>query len=126
RAEQAKLSAQVGEAKVTRVTEEYKTGLFEQPGTLVDVMETMVNDTANLAAEAQGAAAAQNIQKKNIAEMFTEEVEQQYVDADNNTVTRNVPSARAQELLNIAASVDEYGEMRAQASATSTLNEITT
>ncbi|MDB5180342.1 MAG: rane protein of unknown function [Candidatus Saccharibacteria bacterium] len=112
RAEKAKINAQVSETELNRTIEEYKTGKLERNGELNDIMASMVNGVEQLAAEAQGSQAAQNIQKKNIAEAFTE------VDADGERTDR------AQELLDIAASVDQYGEVRAEAGALSTLEKI--
>ncbi|MES2631254.1 MAG: hypothetical protein V4611_04840 [Patescibacteria group bacterium] len=113
RAETAKLASQISETRLSRTIEEYKTGEITRTGELDTLMTTMVNDVAELAAEAQGSQAAQNIQKKNIAEAFTE------VDA-----TTGVRSARAQALLDTAASVDQYGAVRAEAGALSTLEKI--
>lgn len=113
RAEKSKLAAQVSETRFNRTVEEYKTGELTRTGELDTLMTSMVSDVAELAAEAQGSQAAQNIQKKNIAEAFTE------VDAVTGART-----ARAQSLLDTAASVDQYGGVRAEAGALSTLERI--
>jgi hypothetical protein len=113
RAEDAKLGAQVAETNLNRVIEEYKTGQLTRSGELDGLMESMVDNVSDLAAESQGVQAAQNIQKKNIAEAFTA------VEADGKTRT-----SRAQELLDIAGSIDPDGGVRAEAGALSTLERI--
>lgn len=120
RSEQAKLAAQVSETALNRVVEEYKTGGLERTGELSDLMDAMTSDVENLAAEAQGVAAAGNVQKKNIATAFT--AKESYEDENGNMKKR--PDSRAQELLNTAGSVDQYGGVRAEATATATLNDI--
>lgn len=107
RSEQAKLAGQVGEARVNKLVEEYKSGKIVRTGELSDLMTTMVDDVEHLAAESQGTQAAQNIQKKNIAEAFT------------------AGTSRAQDLLRTAQSVDQYGDVRAEATALATLEDIT-
>ncbi|HWT40920.1 MAG TPA: hypothetical protein VN081_06705 [Dongiaceae bacterium] len=106
RAEAAKLSDQVAETQVTKMVEEYKSGKLVRTGELSTLMTSMVDDVEQLAAESQGAQAAQNIQKKNIAEAFT------------------AGTTRAQDLLRTAQSVDPYGDVRAEAGALSTLEKI--
>lgn len=107
RAEQAKLAGQVAETRVSKMVEEYKSGKIVRTGELNTLMTTMVDDVEHLAAETQGSSAAQNIQKKNIAEAFT------------------AGTPRATDLLRTAQSVDQYGDVRAEASALATLDEIT-
>lgn len=106
RSEQAKLASQVSETALDRVVKEYKSGRIIRSGELSDLMTNMVDDIENLAAESQGAQAAENIQKKNIAEAFTADTQ------------------RSQDLLTTARSVDQFGDVRAKASALATLNEI--
>lgn len=107
RSEQAKLATQLGEGRVTRMVEEYKSGQIVRTGELSTLMTTMVDDVENIAAETQGAQAAKNIQTKNIAQAFT------------------AGTPRAEELLRTAQSVDIDGGLRAEATALATLNEIT-
>lgn len=107
RSEQAKIASQVVEGQMTRTIEEYKSGKLVRTGELSTLMTSMVDDVEYLAAETQGAQAAQNVQKQNIAEAFTDD------------------SQRANELRTIAQSVDPNGNVRAEASALATLDEIT-
>ena len=129
RTEKAKSAAQIGETQLKRVVEEYKTGkLTPSNPELTTLMEGMVSDTELLAAEARGVQAAQNIQQRSVAEAFTEMVD--LVDANGNPVKdssgniRRVQSDRANQLLNIAASVDPHGRLRAKSAATSQLSAI--
>lgn len=107
RSEQAKIASQVVETQLSRTIEEYKSGKLVRTGELSTLMTTMVDDVEYLAAETQGAQAAQNVQKQNIAEAF------------------NAGTQRAEELRAIAQSVDPNGGVRAEASAFATLDEIT-
>lgn len=106
RVEQSKLAAQASETSLSRVVEEYKTGKIEREGELGGLMTSMVSSVARQAAEARGVQAAQNIQQKNVAEVFTSE------------------TPFSEELLKSAKSVDPQGEIRARAAATSQLNKI--
>ncbi|MGV9002086.1 MAG: hypothetical protein ACOH18_04000 [Candidatus Saccharimonadaceae bacterium] len=120
--EKAKSKTQVGEAELKRIVEEYRSGKIT-PTTpeLTDVMDSMVYDVEQLAAENRGVQAAQNIQQRNVNEALT-----QLVDVTNSagTVIGTTESARATELLDIAASVDPNGRIRAKAAATSQLGKI--
>jgi len=128
RTENAKLFAQVGEASLTRMTEEYKTGKLLRDGELKVLSEAMVVSVENKAAEDRGAQAAQNIQQHNVANAFTETVDavdangQVILDANNEPI--QVPSARAEKLVKTAASVDPQGATRARAAATATIARI--
>ncbi len=119
--ERLKQAQQISEAKLTRVIEEYKSGALD-PTTLTAreqmLMEQMALNTEELAAEAQGTQAAKNMQTKRIAEAFTETF-------TDPATGKDVRTTRAEELLNIAKSVDEYGDVRAEANALSTLEDIT-
>jgi|GEM_PF-399585 len=116
RAEDAKLATQVSETHLNRTIEEYKTGEIARTGELGTLTDSMVYNVSELAAEAQGVQGAQNIQKRNIARDFTETV---------MVGDKKVKTARAEELLNIAGSVDQYGGVRAESTALSTLERIT-
>jgi hypothetical protein len=119
-AEQAKQAQQVADTGLSRIIDEYKSGAIDASTLTADeqsVMQQMVQDTEQLAAESRGVQAAQNQQKKRIAEAFTETV------IDPNT-GKKVKSARAEALLKIAQSVDPYGDVRAEADALSTLDQI--
>lgn len=119
--ERLKQVQQIGDSRLTRMVEEYKSGAVDVSGLSVQeqsVIERMVRNTEQLAAEAQGAQAAKNTQTKRIAEAFTETV----TDPTTGIATR---TTRADELLAIAKSVDEYGDVRAEANALATLDDIT-
>lgn len=115
RSEDAKLATQVSETNLNRIIDEYKTGEVARTGELGTLTTSMTSNVEELAAQAQGVQAAQNIQKRNIAQAFTETI---VVDG------KKVKTTRAEELLNIAASVDQYGGVRAESGALSTLERI--
>ena len=133
-ADKAKRDAQLAESKLSRILDEYRAGGERDAagnilinGTAISYAEEvllrdMVAQTEDLAAEAQGAQAAQNMQKKRIAEAFTET--EDYTDPADGKVKKR-KTARAAALLNIAKSIDEYGDVRAEATALSTLEDIT-
>lgn len=101
--EDAKHAQQVSEARITRIIEEYKSGAID-PTTLnaleQSLMERMVANTEQLSAETQGAQAAKYVQQQHVAKTLADET-----------------SARGQELLDVAGSVDENGKQRALATA---------
>lgn len=113
RSEQAKLAGQLGESRVSKMVEEYKSGRLVRTGELNTLMTTMVDDVEYIAAETQGVQAAKNIQTENVANAFTAK------DASGAN------TARAQELLRTAASVDHNGDVRAESNALSMLDDIT-
>lgn len=117
--ERLKQGQQIADTRLSRTIEEYKSGAIN-PTTLTAreqvIMEQMAQNTESLAAEAQGTQAARNTQTKRIAEAFTET----FIDPTG----KKVPTARAAELRNIAKSVDEYGDVRAEATALATLDDI--
>jgi predicted DNA-binding protein (UPF0251 family) len=126
--EKAKQAQQISETKLTRIVEEYKAGGAKNDagetlinGQVVDVaratvVEEMLTNTVDMAAETQGNQAAKNVQTRRIAEAFTET----YVDADG----KKVATQRATDLTTIAGSVDPDGITRAQASMTATLSKL--
>jgi len=119
--ERLKQVQQIADSRLTRVVDEYKSGALDAAGLTPAeqaLMERMALNTEEIAAEAQGGQAAKNMQTKRIAEAFTETV-------TDPTTGNEVRSARAEGLLNIAKSVDEYGDVRAEANALSTLEDIT-
>jgi hypothetical protein len=114
RSEQAKLASQISETNLARTVEEYKTGEITRTGELGSLTDMMVRDVSQLAAQTQGTQAAKNIQARNVSEAFT---------AQNDNGSR---TTEAQSLLDIAASVDQYGAVRAESNAYSTLEKIVT
>lgn len=107
RAEDAKLTTQVAEAQLQKTIEEYKSGRIVRTGELSTLVTSMTDNVEQLYAESQGSQNAQNIQKENIAKAFT------------------AGTTRAQDLLRTAQSVDPYGDVRAEATALATLEDIT-
>lgn len=106
RSQQAKLAEQVSETRVNKMVEEYKSGRLVRTGELSTLMDSMKDDVNQLAAETQGVQAAQNIQKKNVAEEFMAST--QY----------------GEDLRTTAGSVDQNGPVRAKAHAISQLGNI--
>lgn len=108
RAEQAKIDNQVAETRVTKMVEEYKSGERAADGLLTGtgIVENMVYGVEDLAAENRGVQSAQNRQKKHIANAFGETIP-----------GTDIPTARANDLLDAAASVDPDGRTRALANA---------
>lgn len=127
-AEKAKQKQQIAETKLTRIIEEYKAGGAKNDAgeTLINdqvvdvaratIVEEMLTNTVDMAAETQGNQAAKNVQTRRIAEAFTET----YIDADG----KKVATQRANDLTTIAGSVDPDGITRAQASMTATLSKL--
>lgn len=117
--ENIKQTQQVFESGLNRMLEEYRSGSVDTTVLTTNeasIMQEMVRNTEQAAAEAQGIQAAQNMQKERIATAFTET----YVNAAGN----KVKTSRAEDLLKIAKSVDPYGDVRAEATAFSTITEI--
>lgn len=112
RAEQTKIDNQAAENRVTKMVEEYKSGKRAADGLLAGttIVDDMLHSVEDLAAETRGVQSAQNMQKQYIANAFGETVYDPVTDTD-------VPTARADELLTAAASVDPNGRTRALANA---------
>ena len=115
RAEQAKLGEQVSETQVNKMVQEYKSGLAPvvPTGELSALMNSMVDDVENLAAETRGVQSAENMQKRHIAEAT----------GATDPIT-GAPTARADDLLTRAAGVDPAGRTRARAYASAQINAI--
>ena len=116
-AEKAKQSAQVAETKLTRIVEEYKGGgkrdengnIFIDGQQVTDqsilsLTEQMVYNTEQLSAEKQGVESAQYEQRQHVSRLLAAE-------------EGSADWARAQELLNVAGSIDNNGQQRALANA---------
>lgn len=131
-ADVAKRDAQLAEGKLGRMLDEYRaggeldaaTGQTLINGVPVSAAESiLLNDlamqTEDLAAEARGTQAAQNMQKKRIAEAFRATT----IDPTTGKST-GIKTQRAQDLLAIARSIDPAGDVRAEADAITTLERI--
>ncbi len=107
RAEEAKLTLDVDSARTTRQVEEFKAGRVATPITeLNNRMVNMQANTARLAAEKQGAQAAQYIQQRNLSETMT------------------ATSVASVALQRVAGGVDPNGIIRAQANAIKSLSSL--